>query len=140
MYQVYNWTDSPSIVSRDSLLILDPHEEWSEGGPVYNLVTEAEDPAIKGQMAAFRAVIKHLHQQLDGTAIRIPLRNKAQADKSDISKRVTTVSEVTEVLRSFASEFGGSGLLFMRSVERLEITSTGMSIVIEMADREALRM
>jgi sacsin len=136
---VYNWTDSPSIVSRDRLLILDPHCEWSGGGPVYDFVGNSENVAIMNQMDAFQAVMEHLDQKLDGTIIRIPLRTQAQALKSEISNRGTTVSEVSEVLQSFASEFGGSGLLFMRNVEKLELGSAGMSINIQMGDHKTLQ-
>jgi sacsin len=138
---VYNWTDSPSIVSRDRLLILDPHLEWSEsGGPVYDFVANSGEVAIQNQMAAFQSVIEHLDRHLEGTVIRIPLRTEAQATKSEISDRETTVSEMLEVLQSFASEFGNNGLLFMRNVEKLEIGSAaGMSIGIEMVDGENLR-
>jgi sacsin len=137
--QVYNWTDSPSIVSRERLLILDPHCEWSGGGPVYDFVVNSEEFAIQSQMAAFQTVMDHLDQQLEGTIIRIPLRTEAQALKSEISSRRTTVAEVLEVLQSFASEFGDNGLLFMRNVEKLEIGSASMTIEIKMADGKALR-
>jgi sacsin len=137
--KVYNWTDSPSIVSRERLLILDPHCEWSDGGPVYDFVKNSEDIRIKNQMAAFQAAMEGLDRKLDGTIIRIPLRTQAQAMKSEISNRATTVSEVSEVLQSFASEFGDSGLLFMRNVEKLELGSAGMSINIQMGDGKTLR-
>lgn len=137
--KVYNWTDSPSIVSRERLLILDPHCEWSGGGPVYDFVENSENIAIKNQMVAFRAVMNRLDRKLEGTIIRIPLRTQAQAMKSEISNRGTTVSEVSEVLQSFASEFGDCGLLFMRNVEKLELGSAGMSINIQMGDHKTLR-
>lgn len=136
---MYNWTDSPSIVSRERFLILDPHCEWSEGGPVYDFVDNYEKVQMKQQMAAFQTLMKRSDQRLDGTIIRIPLRTQAQAIKSEISNRETTVSEVLEVLQTFASEFADSGLLFMRNVEKLEIGSSGISIVIEMVDGKTLR-
>jgi sacsin len=137
--KVYNWTDSPSIVSRERLLILDPHCEWSSGGPVYDFVENSENIAIKNQMAAFQTLMEHLDQKLDGTIIRIPLRTQAQAMNSEISNRGTTVFEVSEVLQSFASEFGDNGLLFMRNVEKLELGSASMSINIQMGDGRTLR-
>ena len=81
----------------------------------------------------------HFDRPLDGTIIRIPLRTPTQALKSEISDRTTTASEMAEILRKFASEFADCGLLFMRNVEKLELGSSGMSIVIEMTDGEALR-
>lgn len=137
--QVYNWTDSPSIVSRNQLLILDPHYAWSLGGPVYDFVEDSGNIKIQKHMSAFQTVMKHLDRKLDGTIIRIPLRTQAQAVKSGISDRETTVSEVLDVLRSFASEFGKNGLLFMRNIERLEIGSATMSVEIKLTDVEAIR-
>lgn len=137
--KVYNWTDSPSIISRERLLILDPHCEWSDGGPVYDFVANSEDVAMKNHMAAFQTVITHPDQQLECTVIRIPLRTQVQASRSEISERWTTVSEMMEVLQSFASEFGESGLLFMKNIEKLEIGSDEISIKIETTDSEILR-
>ena len=138
---MYNWTDSLSIVSRERLLILDPHLEWSDGGPVYDFVANSGEVAIQNQMAAFQTVLEHLDRHLEGTVIRIPLRTEAQATKSEISDRGTAASELLDVFQSFASEFGNNGLLFMRNVEKLEIGSaSGISIGIEMADAETLRL
>lgn len=138
--QVYNWTDSPSIVSRNQLLILDPHYIWSLGGPVYDFVEDSGNIKIQKHMSAFQTVMEHLDRKLDGTIIRIPLRTQAQAVKSKIiPDRETTASEVLDVLRSFATEFGKNGLLFMRNIERLEIGSASMSVEIKLTDAEAIR-
>ncbi|RFU27756.1 hypothetical protein B7463_g8577, partial [Scytalidium lignicola] len=129
---VYNWTDSPSIISRDRLLILDPHSRWSTGGPLYDFVKGATNPAMKNQMAAFRKLIDDPTCALDGTVIRIPLRTSIQAAKSEISKRETTVAELQEVLNTFVTEFGNNGLLFMRNIEKLGIEPTvGKALDIE---------
>ncbi|KAH7311155.1 sacsin-like protein, partial [Rhexocercosporidium sp. MPI-PUGE-AT-0058] len=135
----YNWTDSPSIVSRNQLLILDPHYAWSLGGPVYDFVKYSGNIKIQKHMSAFQTVMKHFDRELDGTIIRIPLRTQAQVAKSEISDWETTASEVLDVLRSFASEFGKNGLLFMRNIERLEIGSADMSVEIKLTDAEAIR-
>jgi sacsin len=127
-------------VSGKQLLILDPHCEWSLGGPVYDFVENSEDVKIQNHMAAFQTVMEDLDQQLDGTIIRIPLRTQAQAIKSEISDRETTVDEILNVLRSFASEFGESGLLFMRNIEKLEFGSARGSIHIQLADASRLRL
>lgn len=129
------------IVSRERLLILDPHLKWSAGGPVYDFVANSGEAAIRNHMAAFQAVMEHTDQSLEGTIIRIPLRTEAQARQSDISHNAITASKILEVLQIFASEFGRNGLLFMRSVEKLEIGSvTGSSIRIEVLDAESLRL
>jgi sacsin len=127
-------------VSRERLLILDPHYEWSDSaGPWFDFVESSEDLAIQTHMSAFQAVMEHLRQPLDGTIIRIPLRSQAQASESKICNRETTVSDLSEVLESFAVEFGETGLLFMRNIERLEIKYSDKSIRIEMSDLDSLR-
>jgi len=128
-------------VSRERLLILDPHYEWSESaGPWFDFVEYSEDLAIQNHMSAFKAAMEHLERPLDGTVIRIPLRNQARASESKICpKRETTVSELSEVLESFAVEFGETGLLFMRNIEKLEIKYSDKSITIEMSDLDSLR-
>ena len=107
---------------------------------MYDFVANSREAAIQNHMAAFQTVMEHLDRHLEGTVIRIPLRTEAQATKSEISDRGTTVSEVLEVFQSFASEFGNNGLLFMRNIEKLEIGSAaGISIGIEMINGETLR-
>ncbi len=103
------------------------------------LLRTPDDPAIKNQMIAYHKVIEHPECKLDGTVIRIPLRTDTQAAKSEISNHTTTASEILDVLKSFALEFGDSGLLFMRNVEKLEIGAPGLSILIEMVDGENIR-
>ncbi|PVH73775.1 hypothetical protein DL98DRAFT_468851 [Cadophora sp. DSE1049] len=125
---VYNWTDSPSIISREQLLILDPHSEWSDGGPVYDFVKDADDPAIKNQMITHSSIMKNLGQPLDGTIIRIPLRHAVQILKSDISPISTTTAEIKEVLRNFCGEFSINGLLFMRNLTKLVVVFAGTSV------------
>lgn len=110
------------------------------GGPIYNFVQDHEDPAIKNTMAAYQLVVGQFDRALEGTVIRIPLRNPAQALKSDISPRTTTVQEMSEILKTFATDFADHGLLFMRNVEKLELGSSASSIMIEMTDRDALRL
>jgi sacsin len=114
------------------LLFLDPHEEWSDGGPVYDFVADAEDPAIQSHMEAFQSIIRNMAEPFLGTIIRIPLRTKSQASKSEICTRATRAREIHEVLENFAAEFGDRGLLFLRNVGKIDIESTsGLNISIE---------
>lgn len=107
---------------------------------MYNFVDDAEDPDMQGQMAAFDTIMKDVKNELDGTIIRIPLRTKEQAMISEITERVTTVAEVRDVLEKFAIEFGNNGLLFMRNVEQLIISSTsGVSAEINLTNKETVR-
>lgn len=138
---MYNWTDSPSIISREKLHILDPHLEWSlDGGPIYDFVGNYGHAAIKNHMKAYQTVMQNPDKHFAGTIIRIPLRTEAQTKEARISALFTPVSEMLEVLQTFASEFGKNGLLFMRNVDKVTIESGSISITIEMLDKMALRM
>ncbi|QSZ28753.1 hypothetical protein DSL72_003258 [Monilinia vaccinii-corymbosi] len=121
--QVYNWTDSPSIVSRDRLLILDPHHVCSSGGEIYDFVANAGEREITNQMSVFQKLLQPLDQPLDGTIIRIPMRTDVQARTSQISDRQITVSEMSTVLERFADEFSNGGLVFMKHVSKISIYS-----------------
>lgn len=90
-------------------------------------------------MKAYEAVMPHPDKSLAGTVVRIPLRNEAQAKESNISNRCVPVNEMLKVLETFASEFGKSGLLFMKNIEKVTIDSHNTPITIEMLDKMALR-
>jgi sacsin len=128
---VYNWTDSPSIVSRNWLLILEPHQRWSNGGPKYDFVKYADDPEMQSQMEAFKSLVVDPRKPFQGTIIRIPLRTTGHAKASEICDKPTTFAEVANVMRTFASDFGRSGLLFMKNVAKISI-SVGNDPAIEM--------
>lgn len=60
--------------------------------------------------------------RFNGTIIRIPLRNASQAQRSEISKTETLIHDVQESMDSFASDMGSSGLLFLKSVQRIVLS------------------
>lgn len=140
---MYNYTDSPTIVSRDRLLFLDPHERWpAEYGksPMFDFVADGSDRDVQGQMAAFSALMPDTTQALKGTIIRVPLRTKEQAVGNQISEDVPAIEEVQTALDEFAAEFGNNGLLFMRNVEQLVICSRGgKSVEIRLTNVDAVR-
>jgi sacsin len=124
--QVYNWTDSPSIISGDRLLILDPHHRWTKnfpnpGGPFYTFVQYAEGGAIRDQMAAFSTIMEEFDRPFNGTIVRIPLRTSDQATRSDIVQKEASISDIANVLRTFATDFRDAGLLFMKNIEQISI-------------------
>ncbi len=88
---------------------------------MWDFVAGGGEIEMKNQMSAFSAVMKEFDKPYHGTIIRMPLRTKLQAELSEICKAPTTASDVEAVLRKFAFEFGTSGLLFMKSVESIEI-------------------
>lgn len=113
-------------MSRDRLLILDPHYRWTgdfpnPGGPYYDFVKEAKGGAMRDQMAAFSSITEEFDRPFQGTIIRVPLRTLAQAKKSQICDRAAPFSEVAEVMQTFANDFGHTGLLFMKNISRISI-------------------
>lgn len=143
--QVYNWTDSPSIVSGHRVQILDPHHAWSNGGNGYDFVKYSENPQIKAHMAVYQSVFKDLDQYLDrpfpGTIIRIPLRTADQARHSGISDRKISASEMAQVLEAFTESFFTEGLLFMKHVLKIDVVSTTTGVIeIEVVNPEAVQL
>lgn len=118
----------PSILSGDSLLILDPHFTWSRevspgdpGGPVYEFTEAPEDPDMRGQLTAFGSILKDSQNRFEGTIVRLPLRTKAQAAKSKIvPDKSTSEREIIEVFELFSSELVES-LLFLRNVHTITL-------------------
>ncbi|KAG0636271.1 hypothetical protein HOY80DRAFT_891646 [Tuber brumale] len=124
---VYNWTDNPSIISGTSLLLLDPHKTWSSeigcpGGPLYDFVANSNEPEIKNQLYAFDSVLKSYDTPFEGTIIRLPLRNEAQAIKSEIVEDhlSTSQKDIEDVFQLFTSELVES-LLFLRNLRSITL-------------------
>ena len=90
-------------------------------------------------METYKTIIQSVDEPFNGTVIRIPLRNKNQTLKSEISSRFTSASDIQDVLRTFAKEFGKNGLLVMRNVTKLQIACSGMSLMIEMVDGQNMQ-
>jgi sacsin len=88
---------------------------------MWDFVANGGEVEMKNQMSVFSAIMKELDKPYNGTIIRIPLRTTSQAEVSEICKIPTTTSDIDAVLRKFASEFGTSGLLFMKNIESIEI-------------------
>ncbi|KAF7860378.1 hypothetical protein EAF04_008504 [Stromatinia cepivora] len=138
---VYNWTDSPSIVSGHRVQILDPHHSWSSGGNGYNFVEHSENPSLKAHMTVYQSFMKSVKQPFPGTIIRLPLRTAEQAKESGISDRKITVQEMAHVLKKFAEDFGKEGLLFMKHVLKLSVISTITGLIeIEVVNTKAVQL
>ncbi|CAD6448784.1 508c04aa-b6c3-4f8a-8734-1eab8d836bb5 [Sclerotinia trifoliorum] len=138
---VYNWTDSPSIVSGHRVQILDPHHSWSSGGNGYNFVEHSENPSLKAHMTVYQSLMKSVKQPFPGTIIRLPLRTAEQAKESGISDRKITVQEMAHVLNKFTEDFGKEGLLFMKHVLKLSVISTITGLIeVEVVNTEAVQV
>ncbi|KAI9649844.1 hypothetical protein NHQ30_002426 [Ciborinia camelliae] len=138
---VYNWSDSPSIISGHHLQILDPHHAWSNGGNGYDFVKYSEKPQLKSHMAVYQSIMEDLDKPFPGTIIRLPLRTANQAKTSGISDRKITVSEMAQVLEKFTEDFEKEGLLFMKHVLKISVTSTLTGpIEIEVVNSKAVQL
>ena len=132
---MYNWTDSPSVLSGRSLLLLDPHHSWSRdlgppGGPVYDFVDDADQLEMANQLMPFSGVLTEhdFRAPLDGTVIRLPLRTKEQALKSKICQTSVGVEEVRDVLRGFAEGFSDGYGVFLKNVGEIGFWEDGRKV------------
>ena len=125
---VYTWTDNPTILSGEYMLLCDPHERLNMPPNLQNgngsrsayLPTlsewHASDPATLSWHKHFDAIGDHY----DGTIIRIPLRTEAQRGQSRILwEKATTTSDVKASFDAFLSKTV-EGLLFVKNIERIE--------------------
>ena len=74
------------------------------------------------QLRCFSLLGTEWDHSFDGTIIRIPLRTASQAMRSEICKVETTANHVQDSMNSFAHEIGPSGLLFLKSVQRIVLS------------------
>ena len=124
--QCYHWTDGPWIYSRNWLLLLDPHENWSiptgqPGGPTWDVVKNKTSEELQNHLKTFGAFSLDTSAPLDGTIIRIPLRTKAQAIESKIVKQEVTVQNIKDALALLGREVREGGLLFLKHVRRMVV-------------------
>jgi hypothetical protein len=123
----YYYTDLPSILSHDRLLILDPHQESlvpdSNGdrasGVMINFV---KDPLLESklpdQFAPYKLKDCDMKRPFDGTLFRFPLRTH----KSRLSEETPSSHVIREVFDEFKKECH-SHLLFMRHVREISFSS-----------------
>ncbi|KAL8785543.1 MAG: hypothetical protein Q9213_003291 [Squamulea squamosa] len=119
----FHWTDGPWILSRQWLLILDPHREWSKdcGGPTYNILDFQDSPEMRNHLKTFQRAEVDTSQAVNATVIRIPLRTEAQAKTSKIVSRQATIEEITKALSDLGQEVKEGGTLFLRHVRRVTV-------------------
>lgn len=123
---VYHWTDGPWVYSRNWLLMLDPHEGWSRdsadvepGGPTFDVVENESNPVLQSHLATFSACKMDPDPYLNETIIRLPLRTKAQAERSKIVLTETTTDNVYRTLEHFSEDIEQGGLLFLKNIRRI---------------------
>ncbi|KAH0562155.1 hypothetical protein GP486_003148 [Trichoglossum hirsutum] len=132
---VYNWTDAPTVLSGESLLLLDPHHGWSAelgapGGPVYDFVADGESDEMRNQLKPFAEVLTEhdFRRPLDGTMIRLPLRTEKQAQISQICQKSVAAEEIRDVLKTCAGWLGEGYGVFLRGVKEIGLWEGGERI------------
>ncbi|CAB5213059.1 unnamed protein product [Rhizophagus irregularis] len=116
----YHFTDVPSLISRDSIVFLDPQETYlGQRGikspfPRNGIRRYSE----RDQLVPFENIEGiDFRSTFNGSLFRIPLRRS----RSDISNRVFTIEEVrslfSNIKTTILSEF-----LFLRNIEKIEMS------------------
>eukprot|EP00286_Rhodomonas_abbreviata_P026248 CAMPEP_0181299902 /NCGR_PEP_ID=MMETSP1101-20121128/6598_1 /TAXON_ID=46948 /ORGANISM="Rhodomonas abbreviata, Strain Caron Lab Isolate" /LENGTH=1728 /DNA_ID=CAMNT_0023405091 /DNA_START=13 /DNA_END=5195 /DNA_ORIENTATION=- len=137
----YHYSDVVSFVSRDQLVVFDPHQRHLPDqlpGLRANYTSPSFRVQFPQQMDGFSraaAVLDCPHcgeEAFNGTLFRLPLRNESEAESSKISTACIDSTELSEVLREFANS-AAELIVFLKHVEQIDVlvrreTSAGVSI------------
>ena len=119
---VIMFTDLPTIVSGDSVGILDPHESVIDMNPrkTGKKFTMNEFCSYQAQMEPFRGMVGFSPcQYYNGTLFRFPFRNGEF--KSAISDRAYSPKDAEEILYASLAEEAERILLFLNNVTTVEL-------------------
>ncbi|CAM8938869.1 unnamed protein product [Rhodiola kirilowii] len=123
---VYHFTDIPTFVSGDSIVMFDPHACHLPGiSPSHpGLRIKFAGRNILGQFPDQFSPFLHfgcdMLQPFPGTLFRFPLRNSNAAARSQIKKEGYTPTDVISLFTSF-SEAVSETLLFLRNVKTISV-------------------
>ena len=137
----YHYSDVVMFVSRDQLVVFDPHQEHLPGHLPGLRADYTSRPfrdrfpqQIDGFVRAAAALDFPLsaEEAFDGTLFQLPLRTEEDAKCSKISTECIDSEELVAVLREFASS-AGELMVFLKHIERIDImirreTSTEVTI------------
>src|SRR5262249_41360098 len=108
---IYHITDSPSFITGDKYVILDPHEWYYRGGVKFDFVEENLAEEYPDQFAPFGIPC---NERFEGTIFRYPLRNSTE---SEISKKIYGPDEILKMFRKFYEIDSINCLLFLKYIE-----------------------
>lgn len=122
----YHLTDTPSFVSGEYMVILDPHCNHVPGASLhqpgirikYN--TGNLSKTFKDQFEPFRYFNCDFERVYQSTLFRFPLRTVQQAKKSEICKRSYSVHDVKNHLNQLAKQLSHH-MIFLRNVTEIEL-------------------
>ena len=139
----YHFSDCPAFISRETLVMFDPHGQHLPGGMLglrASFAAGSDSGLARGErysrtMDGFRTVAPifaadgaaaarsdgdSLGGGFDGTLFRLPLRTAAQAATSKIAPTTYSVDEARRLLGEFGSA-AGELLLFLQHVESIAV-------------------
>uniref|UniRef100_A0A672HNF9 Sacsin-like n=2 Tax=Salarias fasciatus TaxID=181472 RepID=A0A672HNF9_SALFA len=138
---VYHVTDIPSILSGNSLLILDPNvthlkkhiKHKSNPGIKLNLSQQRLLQCFPGQFGPYERIFKcHFSrsgppQPYPGTLIKLPFRNEEEANKSEISQKVYQKHDIVTFHEHFTKN-SQTHLLFLKKIDTLSLQSISNNV------------
>ncbi|CAG8459386.1 23598_t:CDS:10, partial [Dentiscutata erythropus] len=117
---IYHITDSPTFITGDQYVILDPHDWYFNGGIRYNFIDDNIAIDYPDQFAPFiNSFGIPNNKEVNGTIFRYPLRTSLDANDSEISKNEYNSSKILEIFDKFYNE-SIKCLLFLNSVENIK--------------------
>ncbi|KAJ0674652.1 putative transcription factor C2H2 family [Helianthus annuus] len=123
---VYHFTDIPTFVSGENIVLFDPHAcnlpgiSPSHPGLRIKFAGRKILEQFPDQFSPFLHFGCDMQQSFPGTLFRFPLRNAKVASKSQIKKEAYSPQDVTSLLSSFADVVSET-LLFLRNVKTISI-------------------
>nr|XP_046261174.1 sacsin [Scatophagus argus] len=138
---VYHVTDIPSILSGNSLLILDPNvthlkkhiKHNTNPGIKLNLSQRQLFQCFPGQFGPYECIFdcnftkKSPPDPYPGTLIKLPFRTQEEALKSEISSKVYHEHDITTFLQHF-TENSQTHLLFLKNINTLSLQSISKDV------------
>ncbi|CAG8529040.1 24018_t:CDS:10 [Dentiscutata erythropus] len=118
---IYHITDSPTFITGDQYVILDPHEWYFDGGIRYNFIDDKIAVDYPDQLAPITIPFGiPFDQKLNGTIFRYPLRTIQDAKDSKILNKEYNPTKILQMFDKFYENESISCLLFLKSVESIK--------------------
>ena len=108
---IYHITDSPSFITGDKYIILDPHKWCFDGGIKFEFIANKLSDKYPDQFAPFNIPCD---KPFDGTIFRYPLRTKEDSADSEISDKIYQPEEILDMFHKFYEHESINCLLFLK--------------------------
>lgn len=123
---VYHFTDIPSLVSKDYLIIFDPHTKYVPGaepakpGLKINFTGSRLLDQFPDQFSPYLKFGCDMRSRFQGTLFRFPLRTSSLARNSEIKQQALSSHEIFQMLENFRAA-ASQMLLFLRNVTKITV-------------------